>query len=123
MGNKLIVAVSTDEFNMQKGKKTLIPYEQRAEIIASIKYVDYVIPETSWEQKINDIQKYDIDTSSCVFVTDTLGDILEANKLGIKTIAVDFGYHERARLERGNPFAIVSDFKEIRKIIEQLDLN
>lgn len=61
MGNKLIVAVSTDEFNIKKGKKTLIPYEQRAEIIASIKYVDYVIPEISWEQKINDIQKYDID--------------------------------------------------------------
>jgi glycerol-3-phosphate cytidylyltransferase len=58
---KLIVAVSTDEFNEGKGKKTLIPYEQRAEIVANIKYVDLVIPENNWEQKIDDAQKYDVD--------------------------------------------------------------
>ena len=61
LGDELIVAVSTDEFNELKGKKTLIPYEQRAEIVANIKCVDMVIPEKSWEQKIEDIQKYDID--------------------------------------------------------------
>ena len=61
MGDYLIVAVSTDEFNKLKGKKTLIPYEQRAEIISNIKGVDKVIPETRWEQKIEDIQKYKID--------------------------------------------------------------
>jgi len=58
---KLIVAVSTDEFNKGKGKKTLIPYEQRAEIVANIKCVDKVIPEESWEQKITDVKKYNID--------------------------------------------------------------
>jgi glycerol-3-phosphate cytidylyltransferase len=61
MGDELIVAVSTDEFNHHKGKKTLIPYEQRAEIVANIKCVDRVIPEKTWEQKIEDIQKYGID--------------------------------------------------------------
>ena len=61
MGDYLIVAVSTDEFNQLKGKKTLIPYEQRAEIVANIKCVDEVIPEKGWEQKIEDIKKYDID--------------------------------------------------------------
>lgn len=61
MGTKLIVAVSTDEFNEGKGKKTLIPYEQRAEIVRAIKYVDLVIPETTWEQKSHDIQKYNVD--------------------------------------------------------------
>lgn len=61
-GNKLIVAVSTDEFNQGKGKKTLIPFEQRAEIVKNIKCVDLVIPENSWEQKINDIKKYKVDT-------------------------------------------------------------
>jgi len=60
-GGDLIVAVSTDEFNLKKGKKTLIPYEQRAEIIANIKGVDKVIAEESWEQKIEDIKKYNID--------------------------------------------------------------
>lgn len=58
MGTKLYVGVSTDEFNEIKGKKTLIPYEQRAEIVGSIKHVDKVFPEISWDQKVADIQKY-----------------------------------------------------------------
>ncbi len=61
MCDKLIVAVSTDEFNSLKNKKTLIPFEQRIQIVESIKYVDIVIPEENWEQKILDIEQYDID--------------------------------------------------------------
>lgn len=61
LGDRLIVAVSTDEFNTLKGKKTIIPYEQRAEIVANIKCVDLVIPENNWEQKIEDIKKYNVD--------------------------------------------------------------
>jgi len=61
LGDRLIVAVSTDEFNEKKGKKALIPYEQRAEIVANIKCVDFVIPEESWEQKVDDIKKYNVD--------------------------------------------------------------
>lgn len=61
LADKLIVAVSTDDFNKGKGKKTLIPYEQRAEIIENIKCVDLVIPENDWEQKIKDVKKYEID--------------------------------------------------------------
>ncbi|HIP14546.1 MAG TPA: glycerol-3-phosphate cytidylyltransferase [Sulfurimonas autotrophica] len=61
LGDELIVAVSTDEFNKGKGKKVMIPYVQRAEIIENIKCVDKVIPEETWEQKITDMSKYDID--------------------------------------------------------------
>ncbi len=61
-GNELIVAVSTDAFNEIKGKKTIIPYQHRAQIVEAIKYVDKVIPEEHWEQKVEDIQKYKIDT-------------------------------------------------------------
>jgi len=61
LGDKLIVAISTDEFNAIKGKKTIIPYEQRAEIVANIKCVDLVIPENDWEQKIKNIKKYNVD--------------------------------------------------------------
>lgn len=64
MGDKLIVAVSTDKFNELKGKKTIIPFEQRAEIVGSIRYVDQVIPEENWEQKITDIRKYNVDIFS-----------------------------------------------------------
>jgi glycerol-3-phosphate cytidylyltransferase len=61
MADRVIVAVSTDEFNLGKGKKTLIPYEQRAQIVESVKYVDMVIPEENWEQKITDVQKHNVD--------------------------------------------------------------
>ena len=61
MGGRLIVAVSTDEFNLGKGKKTLIPYEQRAAIVSAISYVDLVIPEMTWEQKLEDVRTYDVD--------------------------------------------------------------
>ena len=60
-GDKLIVAVSTDEFNRSKGKKTIIPFDQRVEIVKAIKYVDEVIPENNWDQKKDDIIKYNID--------------------------------------------------------------
>jgi len=60
LGDELIVAVSTDEFNEIKGKKVMIPYAQRAEIVANIKCVDKVIPENNWEQKVEDIKKYDV---------------------------------------------------------------
>ena len=61
LGDHLTVAISTDEFNAVKGKKTLIPYEQRREIVENIKCVDQVIPESSWEQKENDIKTFNVD--------------------------------------------------------------
>ncbi|WP_337926496.1 adenylyltransferase/cytidyltransferase family protein [Vreelandella profundi] len=61
MADNVIVAVSTDEFNEGKGKKTLIPYDQRASIVESIKYVHKVIPENSWEQKLSDVKEHDVD--------------------------------------------------------------
>lgn len=60
LGDELIVAVSTDEFNAKKGKKTLIPYEQRVEIVRNIKCVTDVIAENTWEQKLKDINTYGI---------------------------------------------------------------
>jgi len=61
LGDELIVAISSDEFNRGKGKKVMIPYSQRAEIVENIKCVDKVIPEENWEQKITDVQKYNVD--------------------------------------------------------------
>lgn len=60
LGDYLIVALSTDEFNNIKGKKSYYNYTIRKEMLESIKYVDLVIPEEFWEQKINDIKKYGI---------------------------------------------------------------
>jgi len=58
---KLIVAVSSDEFNKSKGKTSYHSFQQRKNFVESIRYVDLVIEENSWEQKIDDFQKYDID--------------------------------------------------------------
>lgn len=60
LGNRLIVGVSTDEFNMLKGKQTIIPFEDRIDIVKNIRFVDLAIPEDSWEQKISDIIKHDV---------------------------------------------------------------
>ena len=61
LGDRLIVGCSTDEFNLGKGKVTAIPYENRAEILEGCRYVDQVIPETDWDQKRKDVQKYNVD--------------------------------------------------------------
>lgn len=61
LGDRLIIGVSTDEFNAGKGKTSVVSYEDRARIISSIKGVDLVIPETSWEQKIADIKSHNVD--------------------------------------------------------------
>jgi glycerol-3-phosphate cytidylyltransferase len=61
LGDYLIVGLSTDEFNALKNKKAYHSYENRKLILEAIRYVDEVIPEENWEQKINDIKKHDID--------------------------------------------------------------
>lgn len=62
LGDYLVVALSTDEFNAGKGKKSFYDYETRKEMLEAIRYVDLVIPEQSWEQKANDVREYHIDT-------------------------------------------------------------
>lgn len=63
LGDYLIVVLSTDEFNWdEKGKKTYFSYQQRKQLLEAIRYVDLVIPEQSWEQKITDVDLYKVDT-------------------------------------------------------------
>jgi choline-phosphate cytidylyltransferase/glycerol-3-phosphate cytidylyltransferase len=56
-----VVAASTEEFNAGKGKKTYHDFETRKNMLEAVRYVDLVIPEQSWDQKIGDVQKYEID--------------------------------------------------------------
>lgn len=63
LGDYLIVVLSSDEFNWnEKHKKTYFTYEQRKQLLESIRYVDLVIPETNWQQKRSDMHEYHIDT-------------------------------------------------------------
>lgn len=62
LGDYLIVALSTDEFNWnQKQKKSYFAYEERKRLLEAIRYVDLVIPEENWEQKVSDIQEFKAD--------------------------------------------------------------
>ena len=61
LGDYLVDALSTDEFNATKGKKAYHSYETRKKMLEAIRYVDLVIPENNWEQKIQDVKDYKID--------------------------------------------------------------
>lgn len=61
LGDYLIVALSTDEFNELKGKKAYHNYEKRKLMLEAIRYVDLVIPENTWEQKKSDVLDYHVD--------------------------------------------------------------
>ncbi len=63
LGDYLIVALSTDEFNeREKGKKTYHDYNTRKEMLEALRVVDLVIPEENWEQKADDVRRYHVDT-------------------------------------------------------------
>lgn len=61
LGDVLIVGLSTDEFNASKGKQAASDFEDRKAILESIRYVDRVIPESTWEQKRQDVKTFDVD--------------------------------------------------------------
>ncbi len=62
LGDYLVVALSTDEFNESKGKIAYHSYDTRKKMLEAIRYVDLVIPENNWEQKANDVTEYHIYT-------------------------------------------------------------
>ena len=89
LGDYLIVAVSTDEFNsLEKGKSCYFSYEQRKALVEAVRYVDLVIPETCWEQKKTDVHDYYVD----VFV---IGDDWEGKFDYLKDEGVEVVYLSR----------------------------
>ena len=63
LGDYLIVVVSTDEFNWnERRKKCYFSYEERKKLVEAVRYVDLVIPEENWDQKISDVKEYHVDT-------------------------------------------------------------
>lgn len=61
LGDVLVVGLSTDEFNREKGKRSYFTFSERYKLLQLVPSIDLIIPESSWEQKINDINKYNID--------------------------------------------------------------
>lgn len=106
LADEVVVAVSTDEFNAEKGKRTMIPFEHRREIVSAIRFVDKVIPESGWGQKRSDIVEHGID----LFVMgddwagrfDELGDVCDVRYLPRTTGVSSSGLREAlAILESG----------------------
>lgn len=91
LGDYLVVGLSTDEFNnKEKNKECYFDYENRKLLLDAGRYVDLVIPEENWEQKISDIQKYNID----VFV---IGDDWKGKFDYLKDIGVEVVYLPRTK--------------------------
>lgn len=61
LGDRLVVALSTDEFNHKKHKTAFMSYVDRKEILEAIRFVDLVIPENNWEQKVGDVREHKVD--------------------------------------------------------------
>lgn len=61
LGDYLVVGLSTDGFNQKKHKQSYFSYDERNSILGAIKYVDKIIPETCWEQKIYDVKRLNVD--------------------------------------------------------------
>lgn len=91
LGDYLIVGLSTDEFNnKEKNKECYFDYENRKSLLDAVRYVDLVIPEKNWEQKISDIQKYNVD----LFV---IGDDWEGKFDYLKDFGVEVVYLPRTK--------------------------
>ena len=61
LGDSLVVGLSTDEFNLKKGKKSVFGYAERFAILSAVRHVDKIIPEDNWEQKLQDVIANEID--------------------------------------------------------------
>ena len=91
LGDYLIVGLSTDEFNnKEKNKECYFDFENRKLLLDAVRYVDLVVPEENWEQKIYDIQKYNID----VFV---IGDDWKGKFDYLKDLGVEVVYLSRTK--------------------------
>ena len=61
LGDYLIVGLSTDEFNLQKGKKSVFSYAERFAILSAVRHVDKIVPEQNWDQKLQDVIAHEVD--------------------------------------------------------------
>jgi glycerol-3-phosphate cytidylyltransferase len=106
LGSRLVVGLSTDEFNAKKGKKSVMSFEDRQTVLLSCRYVDEVFAEEDWSQKLCDAQRIGAD----VFVMgdDWLGkfDFMQAacsvvylpRTQGVSTTAIKSSLHSFPRL-------------------------
>jgi len=97
-------------------------YLKHNDVSQCFAFVYGVETSKSKEEKLKILlTQFHLEKTECIFVTDTLGDIKEANILGIKAIGYTGGYHERERLTKGNPYAIIDNLNQIEEILKSLN--
>ncbi len=80
--------------------------------------------ETSKVKKIEMVlDKYNITNNDCILITDTLGDLREANRINVKSIAVTWGYHDIPTLEKGIPYVFAKTPQEILVNVKKYFIN
>ncbi|WP_264874437.1 adenylyltransferase/cytidyltransferase family protein [Vibrio agarivorans] len=125
MGERLIVGLSSDDFNHLKGKKTVMSFAQRKEILESCRYVDEVFEECCWEQKRGDVLKY----GATIFAMgddwagkfDDLQDIVNVVYLArTEDISTTEVKDMIANINESKKQALVNSVNELREQINQL---
>ncbi|MEI6850149.1 MAG: HAD-IA family hydrolase [archaeon] len=108
---KLFIVTSNKEGTLKK-------YFERSNLSNLFDEILGIETHTSKEEKFKLMfERNKLNKEECIFITDTLGDLLEAQRFGIKTIAVDYGFHDVERLKKGNPIKIISHIKEIEGLL------
>lgn len=79
----------------------------------------YDIDPSKTEKILKIIGEYQFEKSDCLMITDTLGDIVEANEAGVATIGVTWGYHTEEELIRGKPFSIAHNPGQLQTAIKK----
>lgn len=66
------------------------------------------------------LDKYKLQKKECIFITDTLGDLKEAQEVSINSIGVTWGVHDRETLSQGKTIEIVDTFEELLSKIQAI---
>lgn len=76
-----------------------------------------------WQTHESKIEKFKMlgvskeEAKNHLFITDTLGDLEQANSLGLPAIGVSWGFHNEDRLKKGNPYAIANTPQELLLLV------
>lgn len=107
----LVIISSIDE-------DIIFPYLKRSKALYFFKDIWGYNTEMSKIKKFKSfLKKYKISNNGCLFITDTLGDILEANEVGIPSLGVSWGYHNKKTLLKGNPVFVADSIDELKNFL------
>ncbi|MGV8086634.1 MAG: HAD family hydrolase [Candidatus Woesearchaeota archaeon] len=116
LSQKYLIGVISS--SLESGIKAYLDYNNVSKYISFIYgYETHILKEEKFRKTLNE---KNLRPTECVYITDTLGDIKEATTIGVRCIGYTKGYHEKERLKKGNPIAIIDNLEEIIQIAESL---